>query len=55
MLSELRSRLPEYRDEPESRFSAEQNALVVRDAERYYRAMVPGGSSSWNVRDRHMV
>jgi len=55
MLSELRSRLPEYRDDPESRFSAEQNALVVRGAERYYRAMVRGGSSSWNVRDRHMV
>jgi erythromycin esterase len=55
MLSELRNRLPEYRDDPESRFSAEQNALVVRDAERYYRAMVRGGSSSWNVRDRHMV
>jgi erythromycin esterase len=55
MLAELRNRLPEYRDEPESRFSAEQNALVVRDAERYYRAMVRGGSSSWNVRDRHMV
>jgi erythromycin esterase-like protein len=55
MLSELRNRLPEYRDEPESRFSAEQNALVVRGAERYYRAMVRGGSSSWNVRDRHMV
>jgi erythromycin esterase len=48
-------RLPEYRDDLESRFSAEQNALVVRDAERYYRAMARGGSSSWNVRDRHMV
>ena len=55
MLSELRNRLPEYRDEPESRFNAEQNALVVRGAERYYRTMVRGGSSSWNVRDRHMV
>ncbi len=55
MLLELRSRLPEYRGDPESRLSAEQNALVVRDAERYYRAMVQGGSSSWNVRDRHMI
>jgi erythromycin esterase len=55
MLSELRNRLPEYQDDPESRFSAEQNALVVRGAERYYRAMVRGGSSSWNVRDHHMV
>ena len=32
LLSELRHRLPEYQYEPESRFSAEQNALVVRGA-----------------------
>jgi erythromycin esterase len=55
MLSELGNRLPEYRDDLESRFNAEQNALVVRDAERYYRAMVRGGSSAWNVREHHMV
>ena len=55
MLSELRGRLLEYRDDPESRFNAEQNALVVRNAERYYRTMVRGSSASWNVRDRHMA
>ena len=55
LLSELRGGVREYRDDPESRFSAEQNALVVRGAEAYYRAMVRGGASSWNVRDRHMV
>lgn len=31
-----------------------QNAEVVAGAEHYYRAMVQGGSRSWNVRDRHM-
>ncbi|GAB2603054.1 hypothetical protein Aab01nite_84990 [Paractinoplanes abujensis] len=31
-----------------------QNAEVVAGAEHYYRAMVTGGASSWNVRDRHM-
>jgi erythromycin esterase len=36
-------------------FNAEQNALIARNAERYYRTMVRGGSSSWNVRDHHMV
>jgi erythromycin esterase-like protein len=36
-------------------FAAEQNALVAVNAERYYRAMVRGGSNSWNVRDRHMM
>lgn len=36
-------------------FVAEQNALVVKNAEAYYRAMVRGGPESWNIRDRHMV
>ena len=35
-------------------FDAEQNAIVARNAERYYRTMVRGGPSSWNVRDHHM-
>ncbi|MDB4928673.1 MAG: erythromycin esterase [Myxococcaceae bacterium] len=39
----------------EAHFEAEQNALVARNAERYYRAMVRGGPASWNVRDGHMV
>jgi erythromycin esterase-like protein len=41
--------------DPEARFSAEQNAAVVVDAERYYRAMVQGSAESWNVRDVHMT
>jgi erythromycin esterase-like protein/predicted phosphoribosyltransferase len=36
-------------------FYAQQNAAVVRDAEVYYRTMFGGRSSSWNLRDRHMV
>jgi erythromycin esterase-like protein len=55
LLSELRGRIQEYRDDPESRFNAEQNALVVSNAEAYYRAMVRGGADSWNVRDHHMA
>ncbi|SFO43438.1 Erythromycin esterase homolog [Geodermatophilus obscurus] len=42
-------------DDPEARFAAEQNASVVVDAERYYRAMVGGSAESWNVRDVHMA
>ncbi len=38
----------------EAQFNAEQNAIVVRDAERYYRAMLGGGPLSWNLRDQHM-
>ena len=36
-------------------FYAEQNAQVVRDAERYYRAMFSGRVTSWNLRDQHMA
>lgn len=36
-------------------FFAEQNARLVRNAERYYRAMYRGRVSSWNLRDGHMM
>ena len=36
-------------------FAAEQNARLVQNAERYYRAMFRDRDESWNVRDRHMV
>lgn len=56
MLRTLRGRAPEYRaDGRDAYFDAEQNALIARNAERYYRTMVRGGSTSWNVRDTHMV
>jgi erythromycin esterase-like protein len=35
-------------------FSAEQNARLIMNAERYYRAMFHGRASSWNLRDEHM-
>ncbi|KAI5283121.1 hypothetical protein KEM52_003516, partial [Ascosphaera acerosa] len=34
--------------------SAEQNANVVADAERYYRSMYSVADDSWNLRDTHM-
>jgi erythromycin esterase-like protein len=39
----------------EAQFDAEQNALVAKNAELYYRTMVGGGAASWNIRDGHMV
>jgi erythromycin esterase-like protein len=36
-------------------FSAEQNARLVMNAERYYRAMYRGRESTWNLRDMHMA
>ncbi len=55
-LIDLRSKGPDYAEEGrEAFFNAEQNALVARNAERYYRAMIRGGAQSWNVRDTHMI
>ncbi len=36
-------------------FFAEQNARLVKNAERYYRTMYRSDVSSWNLRDQHMV
>jgi erythromycin esterase-like protein len=36
-------------------FNAVQNARVVKNAERYYREMFLERTSTWNLRDRHMV
>jgi erythromycin esterase-like protein len=51
--AELASR--DGRLDPDEFFIAEQNARVVKNAERYYRAMFSGRVSSWNLRDRHMA
>jgi erythromycin esterase len=54
LLAHLRRKAAEHcADDREAYFQAEQNALVVKNAEAYYRAMVRGGPESWNVRDRH--
>jgi erythromycin esterase len=56
MLHTLRAKAPAYREDGrDAYFNAEQNALVAQDAELYYRTMVRGGPTSWNVRDHHMV
>jgi erythromycin esterase len=56
LLRRLRQEAPGHDgDGREGHFEAEQNALVVKNAEAYYRAMVRGGPDSWNIRDRHMT
>jgi erythromycin esterase len=42
-------------DGQEAHFNAEQNAVVAKNAELYYRTMMKGGAASWNVRDHHMM
>jgi erythromycin esterase-like protein len=59
-LVELRARAGELtaRDgnlAEDRQFAAEQNARVIVNAERYYRAMFRGRASSWNLRDTHMA
>jgi erythromycin esterase-like protein len=55
LLKEIRNKMPTYNTDHENVFSAEQNALITVNAEKYYRAMIEGGPHSWNVRDRHMM
>ena len=59
-LTELRRRAADYRQRDgrgaaDEFFCAEQNAVVVRNAEQYYRTMFRGDVVSWNLRDRHMM
>jgi erythromycin esterase-like protein len=59
-LIDLRRRAAEYasrdgRIAADDYFFAEQNARLVQNAERYYRAMFGGRVESWNLRDTHMM
>ena len=59
-LVELRRRAADYlrRDglaAEDEYFFAEQNAVVVANAEEYYRTMFGDHAGSWNLRDRHMA
>ncbi|HTJ84433.1 MAG TPA: erythromycin esterase family protein, partial [Polyangiaceae bacterium] len=56
MLREMLERRVDYIERDGERFfDAAQNARLVADAERYYRAMYYGSVASWNLRDSHMV
>jgi len=55
MLRELLEQRLEYARRNGKRFfDAAQNARLVADAERYYRAMYYSSAASWNLRDSHM-
>ncbi len=45
----------DHRVAPDDAFYAEQNARLVANAERYYRAMFGSHVASWNLRDGHMA
>ncbi|GAB3552997.1 hypothetical protein GCM10027343_39240 [Noviherbaspirillum agri] len=57
-LRDLQARAALYRDgqlADDEYFYAEQNARLVKNAEKYYRTMFQGRISSWNLRDQHMA
>jgi protein-L-isoaspartate(D-aspartate) O-methyltransferase len=55
MLRDLEQRQEQYTTFDGVRyFDAAQNARLVQNAERYYRAMYYGARPSWNLRDQHM-
>jgi erythromycin esterase-like protein len=60
-LVELRQRAGDWRQQPanvaaaDDFFSAEQNARLAANAERYYRTLFHGRVASWNLRDSHMA
>ncbi len=55
MLRDMLARRLDYAQRDGERFfDAAQNARLVADAERYYRAMYYGSRTSWNLRDSHM-
>jgi erythromycin esterase-like protein len=51
----LKYKLDKINNQSEIMFDALQNARIVSNAERYYRAMIFGEEDSWNVRDHHMM
>ncbi len=55
LLLEMQRHANRYDGDPEASFNAQQNALVIKNAEHYYRAMVRTDAGSWNVRDQHMM
>lgn len=55
LLKEVREKTGQYDNELEAGLNAEINSLVLKNAEKYYEAMAKFDSSSWNVRDTHMV
>jgi erythromycin esterase len=55
LLVEVRRRVADLAYGDEDAFDAVQNAEVAAGAEHYYRVMIRGDRSSWNIRDHHMA
>jgi erythromycin esterase-like protein len=48
LLTKIRGHIPTRNSDPEDSMNVRQNAQVIVTAERYYRAMITAGPTSWN-------
>lgn len=50
-----RQRAIDFKDDGDRAFDLHQNALVVKQADEFYKAMIRSDRKSWNIRDNHMA
>ena len=55
LLTSIRNNEEKYADAHEEALNLKMNALVAKNAEAYYRAMLHDDTASWNIRDIHMT
>lgn len=55
LLASIRTHEKQYAGTEEADLNLKINALVAKNAEQYYRAMVRSDTLSWNIRDEHMA
>jgi erythromycin esterase-like protein len=55
LLTSIRANEDNYKNDQEADLNLKVNALVAKNAEEYYRAMIRSDELSWNLRDEHMV
>jgi erythromycin esterase len=55
LLVDVQQRTMDQTPNDEDAFDAVQNAEVAAGAEKYYRIMVSGDRTAWNIRDHHMA
>lgn len=55
LLSSIQKNEHLYPTEYEQRLNLKMNALVTRNAEKYYRISLKNDTRSWNIRDEHMI
>src|SRR5699024_4335526 len=55
LLKSVRRRSYNYNHQPEAGLNAEINALIMANAEKYFRSLTEFSEPSWNIRDKHMM